>query len=161
MSETSKKIIEEIHERHIKHRPRWYFLIRSASVWTALAATVIFGALSVSIEESILERGLFGRGILDLLQGVSLLWIVSALVFIVLAFFNLKHVKESYRYRAWWIVLGAVVLVATFATLFCHEGIGSQVESALEHNAFYHHALHGIDGYQIYPTPGVGDPHGL
>ena len=161
MSETSKKIIQKIHERHIHHRPRWYFLIKNASVWTALAATVVFGALSVSIEETIIEHGFFGRGLMDLFHGISLLWIVSAIVFMALAILNLRHIREGYRYRAWWIVLGIIVVIATFAVLFCHEGIGSQVEAALEHNSFYHHALRGIDDRQIYSAPGIGDPRGL
>ncbi len=153
MPQESEKILKEIHERHITHRPRWYFLIRNASVLTALAATIFFGALSFSIEEAVLERGL-GVGhafdftsLMLLFRGASILWIVSTVIFMVLAFLNLRHIKEGYRWRAWWIIIGIIAVVFTFGMLFLHEGIGSRAESALEHNAFYRGALyiHRVD----------------
>jgi len=148
MSETSKKIIEEIHERHVTHRPKWHFIIRSISVWATLIAAIVFGALSISIEESVLEKGIIGHNVLsfDFIQllshGVSLLWIIFTIVFIVLAFLNLRLVKEGYCYRAWWIVIGVIVVVATFGFLFRQEGIGDRAESALEHNSFYQGTFH-------------------
>ncbi len=146
MSDTSEKIIKEIRERHVTHRPRWHFLMRDASVWTALVAAIVFGALSLSIEEAIIERGLavgsaYGP-VHFLLQGISLLWILSSAVFVVLAFLNLRHIKEGYRFRAWWIVIGVIAMVVTFGLLFRQEGIGDRAESLLEHNAFYKGALH-------------------
>ena len=57
MSETSKKIIGEIHGRHITHRPKWYFLIKNFFVWAILVAAIFLGALSISVEESVLEKG--------------------------------------------------------------------------------------------------------
>ncbi len=158
MSETSKKIIEEIHERHVTHRPKWHFLIRNISVWAALIAAVVFGALSISIEESVLEKGIVGHRILSfefvrlLLHGVSLLWILSTVVFIVLAFLNLRHVKEGYRYRALWVVIGVLLIVATFGLLFRQEGIGDRAESALEHNSFYKGVFHIHLGDQFNTT---------
>ncbi len=153
MSEESKKIIEEIHERNIKHRPRWYFLIRNISVWTSLVAAVVFGALSISIEESVFERGGV-HGLLSfdvirvLFQGASLLWILCTILFVVLAFLNLRFTKEGYRYGPWWIILGIVLLVATFGLLFHQEGIGDRAESVIEHNAFYQ--------YYLLPAPPSG-----
>ncbi len=165
MSETSEKILKEIHERHVTHRPRWHFLIRNASVLTALAAAIFFGALSISIEESVLEKG-FGIGgafgfssVKLLLQGVSLLWIASTAIFIVLAFLNLRHVREGYRWRASWIVVGIVVVVITFGLLLRQEGIGERAESALERNSFYNGAFH-IDHPNDEPQQpyGAGNP---
>ena len=148
MSETSKKIIEKIHEQHVTHRPKWYFLIKNISVWVALIAAIVFGALSVSIEESVLERGMTGHTFLSfdsvrlLFQDVSLLWILSTIVFIVLAILNLRLAKEGYRYRVWWIVIGVLLVVATCGFLFRQEGIGDRAESVLEHNSFYQGAFH-------------------
>ena len=160
MSETSKKIIEEIHERNVTHRPRWHFLIRSISVWAALIAAIVFGALSISIEESVLEKGIVGHSVLSfdfvqlLFHGMSLLWILFTIVFIVLAFLNLRLVKEGYRYRAWWIVIGVIVVIATFGLLFRQEGIGDRAESALEHNSFYQGTFH------IHPDDQYNQPNG-
>lgn len=164
MSETSKKIIEEIHERHVTHRPKWHFLIRSISVWAALIAAIVFGALSISVEESVLEKGIVGHSVLSfkfvqlLLHGVSLLWILSTIVFIMLAFLNLRHVKEGYRYRAWWIAIGVLLVVATFGLLFRQEGVGDRAESVLEHNSFYQGTFHMHSDDQFNQPNGSQNP---
>jgi hypothetical protein len=148
MSDTSKKIIEEIHERNVKHRPKWYFLIKNVSIWTLLVATIFLGALSLSIEESVLEAGIGVHGFFSseffllVFHGVSLLWLLCAILFVVFAFLNLRLTKEGYRYRMWWIVLGILLLVVTFGLLLGHEGVGDRMESAAEHALFYH----GHDG---------------
>jgi hypothetical protein len=159
MSQESEKILKEIHERRVTHRPRWYFLIRNASVLTALAATIFFGALSLSIEETILERGIGVGNAFDfaslvfLFRSASILWIVSTLIFMVLAFLNLRHIKEGYRWRAWWIIIGIIAVVFTFGLLFHHEGIGNRAESALEGNAFYRGTfhIHRVDEEPLQP----------
>ena len=169
MSDASEKILKEIHERHVTHRPKWQFLIKDASIWTALAAVIFFGALSISIEESVLERGFgiggaFGFGSVRLLlQGVSLLWIASTAIFVVLAFLNLRHIKEGYRWRTLWIVIGIVAVIVTLGFLFRQEGVGDRAESALEHNSFYNGAFHinhpDNDGpYPIQQPYGAGNP---
>ncbi len=134
MSETSKKIIETIHERHITHRPKWYFFIRNAFVWAALVGSVFLGALSFSIEETVIEKGIG----LSWFPGIPLLWVACTALFVVLAFLNLRLTKEGYRYRAVWIILGLLLVVATFALLFGREGIGERAESVMERASFYH-----------------------
>ena len=135
MSETSKKIIEEIHERHITHRPKWQFLIRNVSVWIAFVATVVLGALSASVEEAFIERGIgavpglwSAEFVGFICQGMSLLWIGCAALFVVLAFLNLRITGDGYRYRTLWIVLGIILMVAAVAALLRHEGVGERTE---------------------------------
>lgn len=62
--------------------------------------------------------------------------------------------KEGYRYRAWWIVIGVLLVVVTFGLLFHQEGLGDRAESALERNAFYRGAFH------IYPDDQLNQPNG-
>lgn len=144
MSETSKKIIEKIHERNVKHIPKWHFFIKSIAVWISLIAAVVLGALSISIEESVLEKGIGIHGFLSseffrfVFQGISGLWILCTILFIVLAFLNLRYMKEGYRHRTWWIILGILLIVATFGIIFHQEGIGDRTESAIEHASHYH-----------------------
>lgn len=165
MSETSEKIIKEIHERHVTHRPKWQFFIKNISVWAALVAAVVFGALSLSIEESVLERMAPGTNILSfeffrfLFQGASLLWIIATVAFIVLAFLNLRFTKEGYRYGAWWLILGILLVVFMAGLFFYHEGIGGQIESTLDRGSFYHDTFH-INQIQDGPLiqEGGGNP---
>jgi hypothetical protein len=147
MSETSKKIIKEIHEWNIKHIPKWRFLIKNISVWASLILAVILGALSISIEESVLEKGIGTSGFLNsdffrlLFHGFSALWILCTLLFVILAFLNLRLTEEGYRYRTWWIILGILLVIATFGLVFNREGIGDRAESAAEHTSFYQNVL--------------------
>lgn len=136
MSETSKKIIEEIHERHVTHRPKWHFLIRNITVWIMFAAAVVLGALSASIEEAFIEKGIAivpgvfsPQFVVFICQGMSLLWIGCAALFVVLAFLNLRITGDGYRYRTLWIVLGIILTIAAIAVLFRREGIGERGEA--------------------------------
>jgi hypothetical protein len=144
MSETSKKIIEEIHNRNVTHRPKWYFFIKNISVWALLAAAIFLGALTMSIEESILEAGVGVHGFLSssffllVFHGISLLWLLCTMLFVVFAFLNLRLTKEGYRYRAWWIGLGILLLIVTFGLLLSREGVGDRIESAVEHTSLSH-----------------------
>jgi hypothetical protein len=138
MSETSKKIIEEIHERHVTHRPKWQFLIRNITVWVVFAAAVALGALSASVEEAFIEKGIGSvPGVLSsqfvtfVCQWMSLLWIGCAILFVVLAFLNLRISGEGYRYRTAWVVLGIILMVAAIVMLLRHEGVGERAESML------------------------------
>ena len=56
MSDISKKIIEEIHEKNIKPISKRYFVIKNVAVWLALLASVVLGAISISIEEVLIEN---------------------------------------------------------------------------------------------------------
>ncbi len=130
MSETGDKIIKEIHARQVKRRPRWHFLIRNASVWTFFIAALAFGALSFSIEEGVIEKGICahhatGSSVLQFVfHDLSFLWVFSALLFIVLAFLNLRLTTEGYRYRTLWIVLAVFFILVMFVLLMHHEGFG-------------------------------------
>ncbi|MDE2001423.1 MAG: hypothetical protein KGI60_02560 [Patescibacteria group bacterium] len=152
MSETSRKIMEEIHERKIVKRPRWHFLLKNASVWVFFGAAVFLSALAISMEEAILERGIgaYGIGTAEffgvMFQGISFLWIACTVLFIVFAFLNLRLTTEGYRYRTAWIVLGIVLVIATMALLFRHEGVGDRAESIVEHSHL-HHIIFQRDAY--------------
>ncbi len=147
MSETSKKIIEEIHERNIKHRPKWYFFIKNAFVWTAFGIAVFLSALSLSIEELVMERGINIHGFASseffrfIFQDISFLWIIFTLLFGVLAFLNLRYTGEGYRHRTVWIILGVLLFIMMFGLLLRHEGIDNRAESIIEHSRFYNSAF--------------------
>ncbi len=120
----------------MKHRSRRYFLIRNACVWAAFGAAVVLGAVSISAEEAVIERGILMPGFL--FRDLSFLWIAATVLFVALAFLNLRLTTEGYRYRAAWIVLGILLVAAMLGLLFHHEGIGDHAEAAFEHSSFQH-----------------------
>jgi|GEM_PF-6593533 cytochrome bd-type quinol oxidase subunit 2 len=138
MSDTSKKIIGEIRDKNIKPISRRYFVIKNAAVWLSLLLWLILGAISISIEEVLIENSNNpyappGMGVSHgLVNWVSFLWLFFALLFMALAYLNVRSTKDGYRYRAVWIIIGILLTFITLGVLFHHEGIGDRVESMFE-----------------------------
>ena len=137
MSDTSKKILEEIHERNLKPHSKRYFVVRNVAVWSALLASVVLCALSISLEELVFENagpyGSVGAGLTHLLfNGVSFLWIFSTIMFMVLAYLNIRSTDEGYRYRTAWIVIAILLVSLTLGVWFHSEGIDRHFESIFE-----------------------------
>lgn len=129
MSDISKKIIDKIHEDNIKPTPRHYFVVKNVTVWLALLASVIFGAVSVTIEETLVENSSAPYKITPLgvshffINSLSFLWIFSTLLFMALAYLNLRSTKEGYRYRSIWIILAIILLFLILGVFLHHEGL--------------------------------------
>lgn len=136
MSDTSKKVIDEIREKNIKPRSKRYFVIKNIAVWTALLVSVILGAVSISIEEVVVENSSNSYSYIGAYHGivnwVSFLWLFSTLLFMALAYLNVRSTSEGYRYRAVWVVIGILLAFITLGVLFKHEGIGDRAESMFE-----------------------------
>ncbi|MCL4405506.1 MAG: hypothetical protein M1361_00465 [Patescibacteria group bacterium] len=126
MSDISKKVIGEIHEKNIKPLSKRYFVVRSTAVWLSLLASVILGGIAVSTEDMFLERA---NG---LINWVSLFLVFSVFLFMTLAYLNVRSTGDGYRYRTVWVVISIILIFIALAVLFRQEGIGDRVESRFD-----------------------------
>jgi uncharacterized membrane protein len=133
MSDISKKIIEEIHEKKIKPISKRYFVIKNVSVWLALFVSVVLGAISISIEEVLIENANnpyspYPGTYHGLVSWVSFLWLFFTLLFMTLAYLNIRSTDEGYRYRTVWVVISILLAFIILGVFFHHEGIGDRAE---------------------------------
>ena len=140
-----EKIIEEIKNRGIVPRPRWYFLLKRSVLWSLVAIATILGGIAVAIiififiDHDTNARVYLNESIfVDLLETVPYLWFATLLLLIGVAQYVIRHTKSGYRYATARIV-GIVVMssVALGIVLSALE-VGERVQDFLAKKVLYY-----------------------
>jgi len=129
-----QKIIEKIKEAHIKPKPRWEFLLKNYVVWAIFAIAIFIGSLATGVmifmikhaewENHPLEEGFFQQVLINL----PFFWLIILIIFIVIAFYNLKHTKKGYKYNPLFIVLASIIISIIIGSIFYATGGGEKLE---------------------------------
>ncbi|MFA5878245.1 MAG: hypothetical protein WC845_02675 [Candidatus Staskawiczbacteria bacterium] len=163
MSEISEKVIQDIEEKKIHPRPRWYFLMGRYSTFSLFVFSIVFGALSVATILFMLfdyDRDIsqyFGRGLFkDILISIPYLWIVLFVFFILSADYNLRRTPRGYRFELHKIILLNLFLSILVGTgLFCF-GFDSEIDDLVSRNVpFYENLIYNKDDIWVFPEKGL------
>lgn len=139
--DNSKKILEKIKSENIQPIPRWKFILKNASLWTVFSFAVIFGALAFSIVLFSIQQSEF-----DLLSHMShsrlefflgllpFFWILSLVIFLILAIFSIQHSKKGYKFTVSRLVGISTALSILLGTLFFIAGGAERLENAFAVN---------------------------
>jgi hypothetical protein len=141
MGELEKKILEKIKEEKIVPRPRWQFLLKDYSIWTAFFVSVVVGgaafcvALSIAVNNDWdIYRYLSVSPSKHILISLPYLWIILLFLFLWLAFYNYKHTKSGYKHCAFVVlglsVAGSLLLGYAFHTV----GMGRKIDRIFARN---------------------------
>ncbi|MFA6098355.1 MAG: hypothetical protein WCV50_01050 [Patescibacteria group bacterium] len=163
MSELSKKILETINQEGLKPKPRWQFLMRQYVIWLAAVFSAIIGSVAFSViifalvndDWEILNE--LGRTPLQhTLNTLPYIWIIIMGLFILLAYYNGRHTKSSYRYRAYWFVGGSMIVSIVFGGVFYVIGLGPGVHYFIRDNLpFYQVLMHERGEVWVHPENGL------
>jgi len=159
----SKEILEKIKKDQIKPKSKWLFLLRDYVVWFVFAFSIILGALSFSIILHFWEINdwdAYYRVNENFVAFVALtmpyFWLAAFLVFILLAFFYLKHTRTGYRLEFAKVVFLNLVLSFAGGAVLYSIGAGRQAESELARRApFYNDIRNGQESIWLRPEQGV------
>ena len=163
MKDLSGKILETIKQKQLKPKPKWQFLVGNYAVWTASVFVVLIGSLSVSILihkiitqdwdiHPFLERSLFSH----VMQSLPYIWLVLLAILIFLSYFNVRHTKSGYKYSAYWIVIGSVVVSLLLGGIFYTTKVGPKLEMALQRGfPFYQHLVPNKEMMWSNPDQGL------
>ena len=141
MGELEKKILEKIKEEKIVPKPRWQFLLKDYSIWSAFLVSVVVGGLAFCVALSItvdndwdIYRYLSISPVKHMLLSLPYLWIVLLFLFLALAFYNYKHTKIGYRHSVF-IVLGLSIAGSILLGYVFHSaGIGRKIDRIFARN---------------------------
>jgi glucan phosphoethanolaminetransferase (alkaline phosphatase superfamily) len=159
----SSKILESIKEKKIKPKPRWEFLIKDYIILTSGIISIIIGALAVAVIIFMVLHS--NRDLLSFLDNSKLeyfllslpyYWFLFFSLFIVLAYFNIKHFKRGYRYTLQSIALISIGLSVILGILFYSVGFGKVIDIAfLKKIPTYKNISHKIPKEFIKPENGI------
>ena len=139
--DNSKKIIEKIKAENIQPIPRWKFVLKNVSVWTAFGIAVLLGALAFSVVLFSIQQSEF-----DLLSHMShsrlefflgllpFFWIISLVAFLVLAIFSIQRSKKGYKFTSSRLVGISTALSILLGALFFIAGGAERLENAFAVN---------------------------
>jgi len=141
MGELEKKILEKIKEEKIVPKPRWQFLLKNYSIWTAFVASVIIGGMAFCVSLSIianndwdLYRYLKISPVTHILLSLPYLWLVLLFLFLGLAIYNYKHTKCGYRHGVF-IVFGLSIAGSLLLGYIFHSyGMGRKIDRIFSRN---------------------------
>lgn len=136
-----KKIIKKIEDEKIIPKPRWSFLLKNHLIWFFGLLSIVFGAISFSLVIYIFRSGgiglnnPFGASPRELfLAVVPLFWLIFLLIFIYLAYLNIKHTKKAYKYSSFFILFLSIIISAVLGTSFYLFGLGKKFDNFLGEN---------------------------
>jgi len=133
----SEKLLQTIRERDIKPVPKGYFILKNALLWTGFAVAMLLGAVAFSVILFCIQQTDF-----DLVSHLShfrlefflgllpFFWIVSLIVFLVVAMTSFKHSGKGYKLETGRLAAYCAALSILLGTLFFLAGGGRELEQA-------------------------------
>jgi hypothetical protein len=140
--QTEKKladaVLQRLQDEQVKPVPRWCWQCLESVLWMLWCASVLFGALSISIfifaavhmrfdlyeatHDSVLEYAV---------ELLPYIWIFIFIVMLVLAYRNLRHTKTGYRYTFAQVVVSSVFFSILGGILLHVAGVGARLDKQL------------------------------
>jgi len=146
--DNSKKIIDKIKFENIQPIPRWKFLLKNGAVWTAFLLAVVLGALAFSVVLFSIQQSEFdllshmSHSRLEFLLGLlPFFWILTLVVFLVLAIFSVQYSRKGYKFTVTRLVAISAALSILLGTVFFIAGGGEKLENAFAVNVEVYQSL--------------------
>lgn len=163
MNQLSEKIIERIEQENVVPKPRWQFSLANQFFWAVWAMSLLFaaaaaGAMMFALANSGWEfRAVTHDGFFSYLFDVlPVFWISALIVFVLIAYENMKRTKLGYRYPVRLIVGVGLAGALLAGTLFYASGWGENVEQNVgRHIPLYRPALQAQSKIWVNPTRGL------
>ena len=157
-----REIFSQIEEKQIQPRARWKFVVLYSALWLAAIAALVIGSFATSagifvISNSDLgvHRSLHGFSFGPILKSIPALWILSLVVFIVIADIAFKYTKKGYRYTLWVLILGSIALSLVGGSVLYTVGAGHAVEEKIgRHIPFYEDVFERKAAFWMNPEEG-------
>jgi hypothetical protein len=120
---SSDQIIKEIVKRKVVPIPRWHFILRRAVFWALALISVITGAISMATaiyvffdndyvtDQVNIEKLFAQRPLIEVvIQSVPYVWLMAMSLFILTAYYGIRHTRKGYRYPMFRIIAGSLLL---------------------------------------------------
>lgn len=110
-------LLERIESEKVCPRPKLFFQGREIAVWVSWLLSVVVGALAIAVTLFVVEHGQYAfyeasheNFLMFIIEALPYLWLVTFVVMVYVAVYNIRHTKRGYRYPLWAIMVSSVVL---------------------------------------------------
>ncbi len=120
---SSDLILDEIEKRKVVPIPRWHFLLRRSVFWVLAVFSVITGSISMAtaiyvfvdhdfvVDHANINRFLDQQPLIeDIIVSIPYLWLVAMVLFVLVAYYGLRHTRKGYRYPTLRLIAGSMLL---------------------------------------------------
>jgi hypothetical protein len=135
--ESAKELIEAIKKKDIKPTPKWKYSIKNILIWIGFLFSVLLGAISFSVILFAIQQADFhllahmAHSRTEFLLGLlPFLWIISLVIFLILAIFSIKYSWKGYKFSIARLVLINAAISMLIGTACFISGGAEQLESA-------------------------------
>lgn len=140
--------MEEIKNRSIEPRPRWYFLLKRSVLWSLATVTTVLGGIAVAViififvdhdanARTYLSESIF----VDLLETIPYLWFGMLLLLIGITQYAIRHTKSGYRYTTTRIVGAVMASSVVIGIVLGTLEVGERVQDYLVERVPYYNQL--------------------
>ena len=152
MSQITDKILDTIKGKQLKPKPRWHFIMRQILIWSTSLLSVVVGSFAFSVisfrmvnNDWEILKFINRSPIAHVLNTLPYIWIVLLVLFVGLAYYNARHTKGAYKYQAYWLVIGSIIISMVIGGIFYAFGIGPRVHYAAEKLPFIKELMYDRD----------------
>jgi hypothetical protein len=135
MSEKAKEIWENIKERKMKPKSKWFFFWKDCFVWGLFLITTLVGALAISVIIFIvkdndwdiykyLDKSFLGYFLILM----PYFWIIILFLLAFFAYFNYKKTRKGYLLSPYWVVLGSILISVILGWALFNLKVGSEID---------------------------------
>jgi hypothetical protein len=162
MTELEKKILEAIDRGNLAPRPAYVFFAKRSVFWILGVLSIALGAISFAILLFAVTGYFFDGGksldnvpLEEVLISIPVLWIVTMPIFVMSAYFSLRHTRRAYRVRPALIIVLPLAASLGLGALLHVLGAGHRAHEFLEVHVPYYERLADIP-YDKWSRPGEG-----
>ena len=128
-------IWQRIEQEKIKPVPKWILVSRQVGIWSGLAISVIFGALTLAYLVFLLEN-MNAEVFLtttpwDIVSIAPLTWAITFVAFLVLAFWTVEHTESGYKTHFSLWIIGNIALTSVLALVLIALEIPRNLEPSI------------------------------
>jgi heme/copper-type cytochrome/quinol oxidase subunit 2 len=144
---SSEQIIREIEKRKVVPIPRWHFILRRSVFWVLALISVITGAISMATaiyvfidndyvtDQVNIEKFFEQRPLIEvIIQSIPYVWLVALGLFILAAYYGVRHTRKGYRYPMTRVIAGSLLLSLLLCGILNVFDIGKYIHRYLIEN---------------------------
>ena len=138
MQDLSQKVIETIKDKHLKPKPKWQFLLKDSVFWGVGILAILIGGLSFAViiymfvnSDWDVYSQLSNNFLSFFLLVLPYFWLIILGIFILIAYYNLKHTKKGYKFSLKSISLFVLAISIILGIFWYNIGLGQAIDNAL------------------------------
>ncbi|MCA9351608.1 hypothetical protein KC929_02415 [Patescibacteria group bacterium] len=152
-NDIKQKVLDAIHERGITPLPRWHFVLKQMLLWAGLVTSCVIASFLVALLVfQIGNYGMLPPRLAPLFTGFT---IISSLIFIALATYQVKQTKNAYRTEGWKFLAGILVLSFILGVVFFSVRLHERFEQVIPGGARFLGGVTTIENFWVDPDDGL------